>query len=375
SAYPILKVKLGTDRDEEILSVIRDATDKPIRVDANAGWTRERAIAMLPVLREYGVEFVEQPLPPEDLEGTAAVRRRGVLPVVVDESCLVAADIPRVADAADGINIKLAKCGSLREALRMIATARAHGMLVMVGCMIESSLGITAAAHFTPLVVAVDVPAPDVAARPIAAAPDAEPALSPALVELGRWISRYYGAPLGLALRVLLPGSLWSVRRPGGPAEQVERVVVLTHALPSLLERERAFKRAPKRRVVYEALEALGGSAPLRHLVTRLGLSPTVLDGLVKQRLARYSDVPRPRDPFTGLTSPPPPVLTDAQRRVVDGIAATSPDVPVLLHGVTGSGKTLVYLDLLRSVVASGGGAILLVPEIALTPQTVARVR
>ena len=157
STYPILKVKLGTDRDEEILSVIRDATDKPIRVDANAGWTRERAIAMLPVLREYGVEFVEQPLPPEDLEGTAAVRRRGVLPVVVDESCLVAADIPRVADAADGINIKLAKCGSLREALRMIATARAHGMLVMVGCMIESSLGITAAAHFTPLVDAADL--------------------------------------------------------------------------------------------------------------------------------------------------------------------------------------------------------------------------
>ena len=157
SAYPILKVKLGTDRDEEILGVIRDATDKPIRVDANAGWTRERAMAMLPVLREYGVEFVEQPLPPDDLEGTAAVRRRGVLPVVVDESCLTAADIPRVADAADGINIKLAKCGSLREALRMIATARAHGMLVMVGCMIESSLGITAAAHFTPLVDAADL--------------------------------------------------------------------------------------------------------------------------------------------------------------------------------------------------------------------------
>src|SRR5436309_11132701 len=225
------------------------------------------------------------------------------------------------------------------------------------------------------LVVAVDVPAPDVAARPIAAAPDAEPALSPALVELGRWISRYYGAPLGLALRVLLPGSLWSVRRPGGPAEQVERVVVLTHALPSLLERERAFRRAPKRRVAYEALEALGGSAPLRHLVSRLGLSPAVLDGLVKQRLARYSDVPRPRDPFAGLSSPPPPTPTEAQRAVVAGIVATPPDVPVLIHGVTGSGKTLVYLDLLRSVVASGQGAILLVPEIALTPQTVARVR
>lgn len=155
--YPILKIKLGTDRDEEILRTIRDATDKPIRVDANAGWSRERALRMLPVLREFGVEFVEQPLPAEDLEGIAAVRRQQVLPVVVDESCIVASDVPRVAAAADGINIKLAKCGSLREALRMIATARAHGMLVMVGCMIESSLGITAAAHFTPLVDAADL--------------------------------------------------------------------------------------------------------------------------------------------------------------------------------------------------------------------------
>src|SRR4029077_11302603 len=155
--YSILKIKLGTDRDEEILKTIRHATDKPLRVDANAGWTRERAIRMLPVLREFGVEFVEQPLPPEDLEGIAAVRREDVLPVIVDESCLVAADIPRLAGVADGINIKLAKCGSLREALRMIATARAHGMLVMVGCMIESSLGITAAAHFTPLVDAADL--------------------------------------------------------------------------------------------------------------------------------------------------------------------------------------------------------------------------
>jgi len=100
---------------------------------------------------------VEQPLPPDDLEGIAAVRKAGILPVVVDESCIVAADIPRVAQAADGINIKLAKCGSLREALRMIATARAHKMLVMVGCMIETSIGITAAAHFTPLVDAADL--------------------------------------------------------------------------------------------------------------------------------------------------------------------------------------------------------------------------
>jgi L-alanine-DL-glutamate epimerase-like enolase superfamily enzyme len=159
-AYPILKIKLGTDRDEAILKTIRDATDKPIRVDANAGWTVTRAKQMIPVLKEYGVEFLEQPLAPEDLEGLGEVRRAAAkhdLPVVVDESCLVAADIPRLAGRVDGINLKLAKCGSLREALRMIATARAHGMLVMVGCMIETSLGITAAAHFTPLVDAADL--------------------------------------------------------------------------------------------------------------------------------------------------------------------------------------------------------------------------
>ncbi len=158
--YPILKIKLGTERDEEILRTIRDATDKAIRVDANAGWTVARAKNMIPVLKEFGVEFLEQPLVPEDLDGLAEVRRvatKNDLPVVVDESCLVAADIPRLAGRADGINIKLAKCGSLREALRMIATARAHGMLVMVGCMIETSLGITAAAHFTPLVDAADL--------------------------------------------------------------------------------------------------------------------------------------------------------------------------------------------------------------------------
>ncbi|HXQ27892.1 MAG TPA: dipeptide epimerase [Gemmatimonadales bacterium] len=157
--YPILKVKLGTERDEDILRTIRDVTDKPLRVDANAAWTRERALAMLPVLRGYGVEFLEQPLAREDLEGLALVRRQGVLPVVVDESCVVATDIPAIAraGAADGINIKLAKCGSLREALRMIATARAHNLLVMVGCMIESSLGITAAAHLAPLVDAADL--------------------------------------------------------------------------------------------------------------------------------------------------------------------------------------------------------------------------
>lgn len=156
--YPILKIKLGTDHDEDILRTIRAETDKPIRVDANAGWSREQALGMLPVLKAYGVELLEQPLVPDDLEGIAAVRRASPgIPVVVDESCIVATDIPKVAGAVDGINIKLAKCGGLREALRMIATARAHGLLVMVGCMIETSIGITAAAHFTPLVDVADL--------------------------------------------------------------------------------------------------------------------------------------------------------------------------------------------------------------------------
>ena len=155
--YPILKIKLGTDRDVEILRTIRSATDRELRVDANCGWTVKHAIAMLPVLKEYGVTVLEQPLVPEDLEGLAEIRRRATIPLIADESCLTASDIPRLAGKVDGINIKLAKCGSLREALRMIAVARAHHMTVMVGCMIESSLAITAAAHFTPLVDIVDL--------------------------------------------------------------------------------------------------------------------------------------------------------------------------------------------------------------------------
>ena len=155
--YPVLKIKLGLDNDLEILKAIREVTDRELRVDANCGWTRKQAIRMLPVLEEYGVTVLEQPLMPEDLEGLAVVARASRIPVIVDESCLVATDIPRLVGLVDGINIKLAKTGSLREALRMIAIARAHHLMVMVGCMIESSIGITAAAHFTPLVDIADL--------------------------------------------------------------------------------------------------------------------------------------------------------------------------------------------------------------------------
>jgi len=155
--YPILKIKLGSDRDLEILRTIREVTDKELRVDANTGWTVRHAIRMLPVLEEFGVTVLEQPVVASDHDGLAEIRRQSNIPVIADESCETAADIPRLVGKVDGINIKLAKCGSLREALRMIAIARAHHLMVMVGCMIESSLAITAAAHFTPLVDIVDL--------------------------------------------------------------------------------------------------------------------------------------------------------------------------------------------------------------------------
>lgn len=155
--YPILKIKLGTDRDLELLRTVRDATTKELRVDANCAWTVKHTVRMLPILEEYGVTVLEQPLEPSDRDGLGEISRRARIPIIADESCLTAADIPPLVGRVDGINIKLAKCGSLREALRMIAVARAHHMMVMVGCMIESSLGITAAAHFTPLVDIVDL--------------------------------------------------------------------------------------------------------------------------------------------------------------------------------------------------------------------------
>ncbi|MEP6692610.1 MAG: dipeptide epimerase, partial [Gemmatimonadaceae bacterium] len=156
--YPILKVKLGTDRDEEIISIIREeAPDKILRVDANAAWSAKHALSMIEILVEYDVEFVEQPLPPADLDGLRFVRDRSPLPIIADESCVTSADIPRMLGVVDGINIKLAKCGGPREALRMIHTARSHGLLVMMGCMIETSLGITAAAHLAPLLDYADL--------------------------------------------------------------------------------------------------------------------------------------------------------------------------------------------------------------------------
>ncbi len=156
--YPILKVKLGSDRDMEIVRVVREAApSKRLRVDANAAWTPSHAVRMIDFLADNDVEFVEQPVAQHDIEGLRFVRERSRLPIIADESCLIATDVPRLAGAVDGINLKLAKCGSLREAIRIIHTARSFGMIVMAGCMIESSLGISAVAQLAPLLDHADM--------------------------------------------------------------------------------------------------------------------------------------------------------------------------------------------------------------------------
>jgi L-alanine-DL-glutamate epimerase-like enolase superfamily enzyme len=155
--FEILKVKMGSDDDRAVLETVRSITDRPVRVDANEGWTLEDAQSRLEWLEKMGVELVEQPLPADQLEESAELKRSSPLPLIADESVHRASDVPRLAKAFDGINIKLMKCGGMGEALRMIHTARAHGMQVMLGCMIESSLAITAAAHLAPLVDYVDL--------------------------------------------------------------------------------------------------------------------------------------------------------------------------------------------------------------------------
>lgn len=151
AGYPVLKIKLGSEKDLEIMRTIRDLTDARVRIDANAGWTADQAVEMVERLSEFDVELVEQPLPPGSPGDWRRVREAAAMPIFADESVLVSADVPAMAGLVDGVNIKLMKCGGIREALRLIHTARAHGMGVMIGCMIETSAAITAAAHLSPL--------------------------------------------------------------------------------------------------------------------------------------------------------------------------------------------------------------------------------
>ncbi len=156
--YPILKIKLGLENDREIMTAIRRVTRKTLRVDANEGWKkRDLALERIQWLAELGVEFVEQPMPASQIDDIAWLRERSPLPLIADESVVRLEDIPALAHAFDGINIKLMKCTGIREALRMINAARASRLKVMMGCMVESSVGISAAAQLSPLLDFADL--------------------------------------------------------------------------------------------------------------------------------------------------------------------------------------------------------------------------
>jgi L-alanine-DL-glutamate epimerase-like enolase superfamily enzyme len=158
---PILKIKLGATDDEAILSAIRQVHAGLLRVDANAGWSREKAAQIIPRLAQYDLEFVEQPLPMGDLEGLRWLRAQKLgVPIFADENILTSHDVAAHAGAVDGVVIKLAKTGGLRGALRAIHTARALDMQIMLGSMVETSLAVTAAAHLSPLCDYVDLDGP-----------------------------------------------------------------------------------------------------------------------------------------------------------------------------------------------------------------------
>lgn len=155
--WPVYKIKLGTQDDLAIVRELRRHTDAVFRIDANTAWTAEQTLTLAPELKKLGVEFLEQPLPRDDWEGMRRVFRDCALPVFADESCLVEEDVPRCAGFFHGINIKLTKAGGLTPARRMISKARELGLKVMVGCMNESSIGISAIAQLLPLLDHVDM--------------------------------------------------------------------------------------------------------------------------------------------------------------------------------------------------------------------------
>src|SRR3954451_4787039 len=156
--YPVLKIKVGLDKDEGTLEAIRSVTKKPLRLDANEGFkSREEAVRKINWLETLGAQFIEQPLPAHMYEEQKWVRSKVHIPILADEACLRAEDIPKIADAYDGVVIKLDKTGGLLGALQMIDTARAHKLKTMLGCMVSSSVTITAAAHLSPLVDYADL--------------------------------------------------------------------------------------------------------------------------------------------------------------------------------------------------------------------------
>jgi L-alanine-DL-glutamate epimerase-like enolase superfamily enzyme len=157
--YKVLKVKLGHGHDDEaILGGIRERFAGPIRVDPNAAWTPDEAPARIERIVKYDIEFVEQPTPPQDIDGLQRVRERSALPIVADEAAVRVHDVDRLADACDGINVKLQKSGGVAEAHAMIRRAHERGLKVMLGCRAaETSVAIAAAAHLAPSVEWADL--------------------------------------------------------------------------------------------------------------------------------------------------------------------------------------------------------------------------
>jgi L-alanine-DL-glutamate epimerase-like enolase superfamily enzyme len=158
--WPVYKVKVGTEGDMERLRALRDATDAPFRVDANAGWTLDEAKEKIPALRELGVEMVEQPLAKDDWSGMKTLYEESPLPLYADEACVGRSDVAACIGHFHGINIKLTKCGGITPALEMVGMARKAGLGLMLGTMNESSIGTAAMAHLSPLFDMLDADGP-----------------------------------------------------------------------------------------------------------------------------------------------------------------------------------------------------------------------
>jgi L-alanine-DL-glutamate epimerase-like enolase superfamily enzyme len=166
--HSVLKVKLGSGTPQsqvETMAAIRSRYRGCIRIDANEGWDVETAVQILVELERYEIELCEQPVPAGRPEQLRAIRERVAIPIIADEDAHSASDLPKLFGCVDGVNVKLAKTGGIRGALAMIATARAMGMRVMIGCMVESSVAATAAAHLSPLADWADIDGPFLIAR------------------------------------------------------------------------------------------------------------------------------------------------------------------------------------------------------------------
>jgi len=155
--WPIYKIKLGTKNDIEIVTALRKHTTAIFRIDANCGWTADEAIENSYKLKELGVEFLEQPLPADDLEGAKKLFQNSALPIIADESCIVESDVEKCVGLFHGVNVKLSKCGGVTPGKRMLEKAASLGLKTMVGCMTESTVGISAIAHLLPLLDYVDM--------------------------------------------------------------------------------------------------------------------------------------------------------------------------------------------------------------------------